>query len=206
MIILAALVGLVSFIPALVRKIRDQRRRLLLSSQLRQALQNMVHALRIGVGFQQSLEYVAEEGDLPLALEWRRILQSVQLGAPWSEALSTLAKRVDIPEIGWFVAAVQITQNAGGNLSEVLETLAETLQERQTLREKVSALTAQGKASGLVLAAMPFMLLAALRVIVPGLVRPMFTTAIGQGLIAGVILSVAIGGFVIWKIVDIKVD
>jgi tight adherence protein B len=206
MIILAALGALALFIPSLIRKVRDQRRRLLLSSQLRQALQNMVHALRIGVGFQQSLEYVAEEGDLPLALEWRRLLQSVQLGAPWSEALATLAKRVDIPEIGWFVAAVQITQNSGGNLSEVLETLAETLQERQTLREKVSALTAQGKASGLVLAAMPFMLLGALRIIVPGLVRPMFTTAIGQGLIAGIIVSVAIGGLVIWKIVDIKVE
>jgi len=108
--------------------------------------------------------------------------------------------------MGWFVAAVQITQSTGGTLAEVLETLAETLQERQTLRDKVSALTAQGKASGLVLAALPFMLLAALRVIVPGLVRPMFTTAAGQGMIAGIMISVAIGGLVIWKIVNIKVD
>ena len=108
--------------------------------------------------------------------------------------------------MGWFVAAVQITQNTGGNLADVLDTLAETLQERQTLRDKVSALTAQGKASGLVLAALPFLLLGALRVIVPALVRPMFATVIGQGMIASIMVSVAVGGLVIWKIVDIKVD
>jgi tight adherence protein B len=206
MIILMALGGIAAFIPFLIRKIQAQRKRLLLASQLRQALQNMVHALRIGVGFQQALEYVAQEGEMPLAAEWRRCLQSVNLGASWMESLSELARRVNISEMEWFVASVQITQSTGGSLAEVLETLADTLQERQTLRDKVSALTAQGKASGLVLAALPFMLLGALRVIVPDLVRPMFATAAGQGMIAGIMISVAIGGLVIWKIVDIKVD
>jgi tight adherence protein B len=206
MIIIAALGVIALVIPLVVRKFRNQRRRVLLASQLRQALGNMVHAMRIGVGFQQALEYTAQEGEMPLAAEWRRLLQSVKLGASWSEALSELAKRVDIPEMGWFVAAVQITQNTGGTLADVLETLAETLQERQTLRDKVGALTAQGKASGLVLAALPFLLLAALRVIVPDLVKPMFTTAAGQAMIAGVMISVAAGGLVIWKIVNIKVD
>ena len=206
MIILAALGLIALFIPPLVQKSREGKRRVLLASQLRAALQNMVHALRIGVGFQQALAYVAEDGEMPLGVEWRRLLQSVNLGAPWSEALSELANRVDIPEMGWFVAAVQITQNTGGALAEVLETLSETLQERQILRDKVNALTAQGKASGFVLAALPFILLAALRVIVPDLVRPMFTTVAGQGMIAGIMLSITAGGFLIWKIVNIKVD
>ncbi len=206
MIIFIALGVISSFSPLLVLKIREEKRRTLLASQLRQALQNMVHAVRIGVGFQQALEYVAQEGEMPMAGEWRRCLQSVNLGSSWAESLSELARRVNIPEMGWFVAAVQITQSTGGTLAEVLDTLAETLQERQTLKDKVSALTAQGKASGLVLAALPFMLLAALRVIMPGLVRPMFHTATGQGMIAGVMISVAIGGLVIWKIVSIKVD
>lgn len=206
MIVLVALGVIMLFIPVLVRKVRDQTRRQLLASQLRQALQNMVHALRIGVGFQQALEYVAEEGDLPLGAEWRRLLQSIRLGASWTEALAMLAERIDIPEMGWFVAAVQITQSTGGTLADVLATLAETLQEQQTLRDKVSALTAQGKVSGLVLAALPFCLLGALRVIVPDLVKPMFTTAAGQAMIAGIMISVAVGGLVIWKIVSIKVD
>lgn len=206
MIILIALGIMACFVPGLIRKLREQRRRLLLASQLRQALQNMVHALRIGVGFQQALERTAQEGEMPMAGEWRHLLQSVRLGSSWADALGELNRRVDIPEIGWFVAAVQITQSTGGALADVLDTLAETLQERQTLRDKVSALTAQGKASGFVLALLPFILLGAMRIIVPDLVRPMFTTAIGQAMIAGVMISVAIGGFIIWKIVNIKVD
>ena len=206
MIIIVALGGISLFAPLLLRKRRQQIRRLLLASQLRQAIQSMVHALRIGISFQQALEYAAREGEQPLATEWRRVLQSVKLGESWQEALSELARRVDIPEMAWFVAAVQITQTTGGTLAEVLETLAETLHERQTLRDKVSALTAQGKASGIVLALLPFLLLGALRVIVPDLVRPMFVTAAGQSLIAGVIVSVAAGGLVIWHIVNIKVD
>src|SRR5437016_13242921 len=102
MIILAALCVIALFIPVLVRKIREQRRRILLASQLRQALENMVHALRIGVSFQQALEYTAHEGEMPLAAEWRRLLQSVKLGTSWSAALTELGKRVDIPELGWF--------------------------------------------------------------------------------------------------------
>jgi len=206
MIILIAFGVIVLFIPTLVRKIRDQRRRLLLASQLRQSLQNMVHALQIGVGFQQALERSAQEGEMPLAAEWRRLLQTVRLGSSWTDGLAELSKRVEIQEMGWFVAAVQITQSTGGSLADVLETLAETLQERQTLRDKMSALTAQGKASGLVLALLPFILLGALRMIVPDLVKPMFTTWTGQAMIAGVMVSVTIGGLVIWKIVNIKVD
>jgi len=206
MIIVVALGAIALTIPMLIRKVRIQKRRILLANQLRQSLQNMVHAMRIGVSFQQALEYVAKEGEMPLAAEWRRLLQTVNLGVSWSGALSELTKQVDIPEMGWFTAAVQITQNTGGNLADVIDTLAETLQERQTLRDKVSALTAQGKASGLVLAALPFLLLGALRVIVPALVRPMFTTSMGQAMIAGIMISVGLGGLVIWNIVDIKVD
>ena len=206
MIIIGVLGGIALFIPGIIQKFVAQRRRLLLASQLRQALQNMVHALRIGVSFQQALDYVALEAEMPLGAEWRRLTGSVRVGASWAEALTELSGRVPVPEMEWFAAAVQITLSTGGTLADVLDTLAETLQERQALRDKVSAITAQGKASGLVLALLPFVLLGALHVMVPDMVRPMFTTLIGQGMVAGVMVSVAIGGLVIWKIVDIKVD
>ena len=87
MIILAVLGLMALGIPVVVQKVRAQRRRLLLASQLRQALQNMVHALRIGVGFQQALAYVAAEGEMPLGAEWRRLLQAISVGSPWSGSL-----------------------------------------------------------------------------------------------------------------------
>jgi tight adherence protein B len=206
MILWVALGVMGLFVPGIVRQLREQRRRILWAIQLRQSLRSMVHALRIGVSFQQALEHAAREGEAPLVLGWNRLLQSVRLGTSWADALADLAKSARIPEMDWFVAAIQITQSTGGPLADVLDTLADTLQERQTLRDKVSALTAQGKASGVVLGLLPFILLAALRVIVPDLVSPMFTTVAGQGMIAGIMISVAIGGFFIWKIVTIKVD
>ncbi len=206
MIILAAL-GMISLlIPSLLKKMRTEQRRLLLASQLHQALENMVHALRTGLGLQQALEAAAREGDQPLAGEWQSLLKSVRLGAPWPEALDQLGKRVDLAEMKWFVTAVGITRQTGGPLTQVLETLADTLEERLVLREKIKALTAQGKASGAVLAALPFLILGALRLLVPELVRPMFMTATGQLLVAGVIVSVAVGGLIMWKIVHIRVE
>jgi tight adherence protein B len=206
MILLGILGILIAMIPWWIRKLKEERKRLLLASQLRQSLQNMVHALRVGVGFLQSLEYTAREGAEPLASELQRLLQSVKVGQSISTALDELARRVPLKEMGWFVAAVQITQSTGGSLAEVLETLSNTLQEQQALREKVSALTAQGKASGVLLGALPFLVLGAISLVAPEMAQPMFTTAIGQGLLAGVMVSVVLGGFVIKKIVTVKVD
>jgi tight adherence protein B len=106
----------------------------------------------------------------------------------------------------WFTTAIQITQTTGGSLADVLDTLANSLQEQQTLREKVAALTAQGKASGILLSLLPFLMMAALYLVAPDMTAPLFHTPIGQSIIAGVLVSVAIGGAIIKKIVTVKVD
>ena len=206
MILLAIASLFVALLPIGVRRFRAERRRLLLASQLRQSLQNMVHALRVGTGFLQSVDYAAREGQDPLAAEWKRLLQAVNVGQSLAAALDELSSRVLLKEMNWFVAAVQITQSTGGSLAEVLDTLSQSLQEQQALREKVAALTAQGKASGVLLGALPFLVLGAISCIAPEMAQPLFTTTIGQLLLAGVVLSVAIGGFVINKIVSVKVD
>jgi tight adherence protein B len=166
----------------------------------------MVHALRIGVGFSQALDYTARDCEEPLGTHWRRLVQSLQVGKPLGQALSELGKDVSLKEMRWFVAAVQITQSTGGSLADVLETLSSTLQEQQSLREKIAALTAQGKVSGILLGGMPFMVLGALYFIAPEMVTPMFTSWLGQAMLAGVLVMVSIGGFVIKSIVTIRVD
>jgi len=206
MILLVVIGALVACLPVFVKRLRHERRRELMVSQLRQSLQNIVHAMRVGVGFTQALEYAAKEGAEPLADEWRRMLQSVRIGQSMSVALDELSVRVPIKEMKWFVTAVQIAQSTGGSLADVLDTLAATLQEQQTLREKVGALTAQGKASGVLLGCLPFLMMGALYLVAPDLASPLFTTTIGQSVIGGVIVSVAIGGVIIKKIVTVKVD
>lgn len=206
MILWGAIAGLSLFIPMVLRKWRERRTNRRLTDQLRQSLQSLVHALRVGVGFQQALDLAAKEGEEPLASEWRRILQSLRLGMALPEALALFAKRVPLRDVTAFITAVEITQATGAALADVLETLAQTLQDRQLLREKIAAATAQGKASGLVLGLLPFLLLTVLRIVAPALVRPMFATGIGQLLLATVLLLVSAGGIVIWKIVDIPAE
>lgn len=206
MILLIAIGALCACLPTVLKRWKAERQRILLASQLRQSLQNMVHALRVGVSFMQALDYAAEEGEEPLVSHWRRLLQSMRVGQPLVDALRELAERVPLKEMGWFVAAVQVTQSTGGSLADVLETLSTTLQEQQSLREKVSALTAQGKASGALLSALPFLVTGALYVIAPKMVAPMFTTLVGQMMLAGVLVFIAIGGVVIHRIVSIRVD
>jgi tight adherence protein B len=206
MILLGVIALLIAASPILLRKIQEERRREQLASQLRQSLQNIVHALRVGVSFIQALEYTSQEGEEPLLSHWRWLLQSMRVGKPLADALRELSDRVPIKDMKWFAAAVQITQSTGGSLADVLDTLSTTLQEQQSLREKVSALTAQGKASGALLSALPFLVTGALYVIAPNMVTPMFTTWIGQAMLAGVLVFIAIGSLVIHRIVSIGVD
>jgi tight adherence protein B len=206
MILGAVLAGILVFLPRLWRRMREEKRRRRLAAQLRESLQSLVHALRIGVGFTQALDYVAKDCADPLGAHWRWLLQSLQVGKSMSQTLEELSGRVPLKEMRWFVAAVQITQTTGGSMADVLETLSATLQEQQTLREKVAALTAQGKASGVLIGAMPFLILTALYFIAPDMVVPMFTSWLGQSMLAGVLVMVGIGGLVIKKIVTIRVD
>ena len=85
MILLGIFIILACFIPGSIQKWKATRRRLLLASQLRQSLQNMVHALKVGVSFSQALDYIAQEGAEPLVSEWRWLLQSLRVGKPLSE-------------------------------------------------------------------------------------------------------------------------
>jgi tight adherence protein B len=206
MILGAVLAGLLAFVPWLWGRMKEEKRRQRVAAQLRESLQSLVRALRIGVGFTQALEYVARDCADPLGSQWRWLLQSLQVGKSLPQTLDELSGRVPLKEMRWFVAAVQITQSTGGSMADVLDTLATTLQERQTLREKIAALTAQGKASGILIGAMPFLILAALSFIAPDMVVPMFTSWLGQAMLAGVLVMVGIGGLVIKKIVTIRVD
>ncbi len=205
MIILLAVAGLSFFIPILLKRYRAEKHQQLLARQLRESIAAMSHAMRVGVNFQQALAYAAQEGSEPLAAEWRRVLNNVQVGRPLADALGELPARVPVSAMHWFVAAVQITQSTGGSLADVLATLAETLQDRETLRDKVAALTAQGKASGILLSLLPFIVMAALWVIVPDMAGPMFATMTGQAMLAVVMVMVFIGGLIIRKIVTIEV-
>lgn len=183
------------------QKLREQ-----LAGQFRQSLQNMVFALRAGVGFTQAVDYAAREGQEPLAGYWRWMLQSLQVGKALPELLVEFSKRLPLREAQWFAASVQVTQSTGGSLGDVLETLTGVLQEQQGLREKISALTAQGRASGILLSALPFLVLGALSVVAPEMAAPLFHSWQGHCLLIVMAAMVATGSWIIRWIVTVPVS
>jgi tight adherence protein B len=206
MILLGVIAALAALSPLGFRHLRHRRRQQRVARQLRLSLQAMAHALQVGHSFLQALERAAQDSDPPLAMEWARVVQSVRLGTPLREALEDLGQRVQLAEMRWFISAAKITQESGGSLSTVLESLAGTLLERETLGEKLAALTAQGKASGVLLTSLPFLMLIALYFIAPEMVTPFITMPLGQMMLAGVIVMVSIGGWVMFKIVSLGAD
>jgi tight adherence protein B len=187
-----------------IRQARRQSFRRAQARSLRIALQQMTHALRVGVGFQQALVRAVSEGDPLLASEWERVLHGLQIGKPLRKALEELPKRVPVPEMRWFVTAVIVTHQSGGSLAGVLEVLGQTLQERETLQDKIAALTAQGKASGMLLCALPFLLMGALQLMAPEMIRPLFVTTLGGGLFFLICSLIAAGALLIQKIVTLS--
>jgi tight adherence protein B len=177
-----------------------------MAAQLCRSLQVMIQAQKAGCSFLQSLQKTSEELEDPLGKEWRAVVHAVQLGVPLRTALNDLRQRVPLRDIGWFVTAVQVTQETGGSLCSILESLAKTLQEKEALRSKVSALTAQGKASGYILSGLPLFMLLALAVLAPEYVAPLFTTPTGLMWLMFILILIVVGSVLIHKIVTVTIE
>ena len=182
-------------------KKRDEK----LREQLPDVLTIMASSLRAGHSFLQALDTVAKEINQPAAGEFQRVVSEVRLGRPTEEALSALAERVGSPDFRWAVMAVNIQREVGGNLAEILDTVADTLRERATMRRQVRVLTAEGRLSAWVLGLMPFGIALYMFAVNPDYIGLLFSTKIGlvMLIVAGCLLVV--GAFWMKKVVDIDV-
>jgi tight adherence protein B len=116
---------------------------------------------------------MSEEFNAPLADEFRRVVAETQLGLPLVSSLERMAVRLQLRDVDWMVQAIRIQQQVGGQLSELLATLAEFMRAREEVRSEVAVLTAEGRISAWVLGAMPIFLFVAVQVINPGYMEPM---------------------------------
>jgi len=165
----------------------------------------MARALRAGHTITSSIEMVASEGNEPAASEFRRVFEEQNFGLPLREAMLNLADRVPLPDVNFLVTAILVQKETGGNLAEVLDKTAAVIRERFRLRAQLRVYTAQGRLTGWILAAMPFVMFVLLNLANPAYERILFTDPVGLKLIyAGVVLLVT-GGWVIRKVIDIKV-
>jgi tight adherence protein B len=192
-------------IPPNYVNFKAKRRRKKFTSQLPDTLQLLAGTLKAGYSFMQGVEAVSHEVEDPMGSEFRRVVTEAQLGRPVEEALEASALRMNSPDFEWAVMAVRIQREVGGNLSELLMTVAETMTARQRLRGEVQALTAEGRVSAMVLGILPIGLGAMLWTLNPEYMNLLFEEPIGRMMLIGSCLLAGAGFLWMKKIIDIKI-
>jgi tight adherence protein B len=172
----------------------------------------IANALRAGSSFLQAIEMVVRESRPPISTEFGRVIREVNLGLPFDQALENMVRRVRSDDLELMATAISIQHQVGGNLAEILDSIAYTIRERVRIKGEIRTLTAQQRLSGYVVAGLPVGLAAFLFIAAPGFMQPMFDNRVAVlGLPAGVII-LFFGGFMMFlgfmairKIVDIEV-
>ncbi len=198
---LALLGGLV---PRGVVAFSARRRRNRLHAQLADVLMLLSSALRAGHSFLQALDLVAKEIGDPGSQEFGRVVAEIRLGRPVNEALDDMAERVDSDDFRWAVMAVNIQREVGGNLAEVLDTVAHTIREREMVRRQVRVLSAEGRLSAAILTALPFLIVLYIAKVNPGYLSTLFTTQLGLVMVA--IASTLMLSGILWMRKMVKID
>ncbi len=173
--------------------------------QFPEALEFLSRAMRAGHAFSIALEMLSEESPQPLAGEFRKVFNETNLGLPIEVALNNLTDRVPLLDLKFFVSAVLLQRETGGNLAEILTNLAHVIRERFKLKGAVRSASAHGRMTGTILTLMPVVLMFGMLAFAPGYLQGMAADPMGQKMIVGVILGVILGHFTIRKIVNIKV-
>ena len=204
--ILAILAGVISgLLPTLYVSFKRAARMRAFEKTFPEAVDLLGRAVRAGHAFTTGLEMVATELPEPVAGEFKLVFDEQSFGLPLRDALTNFAERVPIVDVRFFVTALLIHKETGGNLAAILDDLAGVIRERFRLLRDVRVRTAQGRLTAGILIALPPAFVLLMRTVNPDYVMPLFTDVIGRYMLAGAILMQILGSFVLWKIVNIKV-
>jgi tight adherence protein B len=190
--------------PALLSRLAERRRKKFLE-QLPDTLHLVAGSLRAGYSLPQGLDAASEETGNPIAQELRRASNETRLGADMIESLDKVALRMNSQDFSWAVMGISIQREVGGDLSELLDTIAETMVQRERLRRDIRTLTAEGRVSALILLMLPFGLMGALFFLNRDYISILFTTGMGRLLLMVGAIGLGIGWYLMKKIVTIKV-
>ena len=174
-------------------------------AQLHEALDLIARALRAGHGFINALKLASDEFKDPLGTEFGETLDEINFGVSVPDALRNMAQRIDCKEIEYFVVAVIIQRDSGGNLTELIESLAHIVRERFKFDGKVKVLAAEGKVSAVVLILLPFAVGSWVWMSNPSFLEPLFETEIGRIMITLAAIMMVVGSLVMRNMVKIDV-
>jgi tight adherence protein B len=189
-----------SLIRRKLKKVRGE-----FAEQLPSNLQVLASALRSGYSFTAALTTVVDQAQEPSQRELRRVISDDQLGVPMDEALRRVAKRMDSRDLEQVALVAELQLTTGGNVAEVLDVVVGTIRDRQDVRRLIKTLTAQGRMARWILIGLPFVAGFFFYLYEPDIVGPFYSKAIGQVFLVFAAILVAIGSYVIQKIIEIEV-
>ena len=170
-----------------------------------EAIDTLARAVRAGHAFTTALELIANELSEPVASEFRKLFEEQKFGLPVRDALMNLTERVPLVDVKFFVTAVMLQRETGGNLAEILDNLSYVIRERFKIMRQVRVYTAQGRLTMMLLMGLPPVIVVTMLLTSPAFIRPLFADPIGHFLVVAGIVLQTVGYFVIRKIIQIQV-
>jgi tight adherence protein B len=205
-LIVGLIVGvIVALVPPAAVSFLANRRRKQFMAQLPDTLQLLSGTLRAGYSLMQGVEAISQEVENPMGQELRRVVTESRLGRPLEESLEGVAERMDSPDFSWTVMAIRIQREVGGNLSELLLTVADTMTQRERLRRDIAALTAEGRVSAIVLACLPIGLGVLMYIINPGYMSKLLNDTLGNIMLGLSVLGMIVGFAWMRSIINIEI-
>lgn len=201
--LLAAVVG--GSIPYGVLLFQRSQRLGKFNEALPDAIDLMARALRAGHSMASSIEVIAQQSPQPLASEFATCFQQQKFGIPFRDALLAMGERVPSDDLQFLITAVLVQKETGGDLTDILDRTTAVIRDRVRIQGEVATRTAQGRLTGWILSALPIILLVLINIITPGYSHVLFADPLGQKLLMAGGALILIGGFIIGRIVDIKV-
>ncbi|KQW57297.1 type II secretion system F family protein [Variovorax sp. Root411] len=204
--LLALVAGIgAAMLPAIYLQRQRNRRLTRMEKQLPEALDLVTRALRAGHSFASGVQMIGDEMADPIASEFRMVADEVNFGVSLQQALTNLSERVPLTDLRYFVVAVLIQRDSGGNLTEVLSNLSRLIRDRLKLLARVRVLSSEGRLSAWILGLMPFALGGLMNMFNPEFMAPLWTDPIGQTVVKYMLALMLVGIVILRKIVKIRV-
>jgi tight adherence protein B len=201
-VLLALLAATLPFLYLLLRK---SARRATFERQFPEALELLARSMRAGHSLPSGMKLVADEFGDPIGPEFARTIEEINFGISIPDALHKLSSRIDCPDLRYFIVAVIIQRETGGNLAEIIEKIASLIRARFVLKGKIRSLSAEGRLSAIVLVGLPIFLAVYLFFFQRQYISTLATDPIGHAMVAGAILMMVTGSVVMHRMVQIKV-
>lgn len=202
-VITGSAIGVLLIVPGLIwKRLRNKRLRKI-EEQLPDAFLMIASSLQSGASFNTALEDMVRQSPPPLSQEFGLLVKRMRLGVPMEDGLLELEKRIPLQSFIMASSAVRISREVGGNLVRTINSMAQTLRRKQTMEGKIDSLTAQGRAQGRFMSALPVVLAIGLSFLEPEAMKQLYTTKVGILILTGMVVMQVLGFMFIRKITTI---